>query len=106
VALDPMGAVRGGAMTLLDPAMGCACHTTLAAGETCAPMDASVRFVRTIRPASGTVSGAAREAEAVFRATGRIVSRGGCDAVREGRHEGPDGRLHAVAISSCLICAK
>jgi uncharacterized protein (TIGR00369 family) len=92
--LNPMGAVHGGwAMTLLDSALGCACHTTLARGETYASIDTSVRFVRAIRHGGG----------AEFRAVGRVVSRGRRVVVCDGRLEGPDGRLHATATSSCLV---
>ena len=48
--LNPLGVVHGGILsTLLDSAMGCAVHTTLAAGETYTTLGLDVKFVRPVR---------------------------------------------------------
>src|SRR6266581_5471061 len=46
---NPIGMVHGGfAMTLLDSAMGCAVHSTLAAGERYTTLEVKTNFVRPI----------------------------------------------------------
>jgi uncharacterized protein (TIGR00369 family) len=105
--LNPMGTVHGGwAMTLLDSAMGCACHGTLAAGESYTSVDTSVRFVRAIRASDGGHGEGTGEGENLFRATGRVISRGRRIVVCEGRLESPEGRIHATGTSSCLVISR
>ena len=51
---NPIGVVHGGfAMTILDSAMGCAVHTTLAAGEAYTTLETKVNFVRPITLETG-----------------------------------------------------
>jgi len=91
--LNPMGSVHGGwAMTLLDTAMGCACHTTLAAGEVYASLDSHVKFVRPILPGTGEVA-----------ITGRVLTRGRRIVTVEGRLATLDGTLLALGTSSCHV---
>src|SRR5258708_6454497 len=53
---NPIGVVHGGfAMTLLDSALGCAVHTTLARGERYTTLETKVNFVRPIVMATGRV---------------------------------------------------
>lgn len=91
--LNPAGIVHGGwAMTLLDSALGCAVHTTLAKGEMFVSLDTSVRFVRAITPDTGQV-----------RCIGRVQSRGRRIATAEGVIEDTKGRTLATATTSCFI---
>jgi uncharacterized protein (TIGR00369 family) len=91
---NPIGTVHGGfAMTLLDSAMGCAVHTTLAAGERYTTLEVSVNFVRPITTETGRV-----------RCEGKVLHRGGRVATAEGRLfvEGT-GKLLAHASTTCLV---
>jgi uncharacterized protein (TIGR00369 family) len=91
---NPIGVVHGGlAATLLDSAMSCAVHTTLAAGERYTTLELKVNFVRAITAATGRI-----------RAEGTVVHRGGTIATAEGRlvAEG-DGKLLAHGVTTCLI---
>jgi uncharacterized protein (TIGR00369 family) len=64
---NPIGVVHGGfAMTILDSAMGCAVHTTLAAGEAYTSLETKVNFVRPITLETGPV-----------RCEGTVLHRGG-----------------------------
>lgn len=91
---NPIGTVHGGyAMTLLDSAMACAVHTTLAAGERYTTLDLNVNFVRPITAETGRV-----------RCEGKIVHRGGTIATAEGRLTAEtSGKLLAHATTTCLV---
>src|ERR1700693_4796376 len=53
---NPIGVVHAGfAMTILDSAMGCAVHTTLAVGERYTTVETKVNFVRPITEDTGPV---------------------------------------------------
>src|SRR6187402_3127380 len=53
---NPIGSVHGGiAATLLDSSLGCAIHTTLAAGQRYTTSDLQVRYVRAMSADSGRV---------------------------------------------------
>jgi uncharacterized protein (TIGR00369 family) len=91
---NPIGVVHGGfAMTILDSAMGCAVHSTLAAGEGYTSLETSVNFVRPITLETGRV-----------RCEGKILHRGGRVATAEGKliAEGT-GKLLAHGTTTCLI---
>ncbi len=91
--LNPMGIVHGGwAMTLLDSALGCAVHTTMAKGEMYVSLDTSVRFIRAITAETGQV-----------RCIGRVQSRGRRIATAEAVIEDQKGRILASGTSSCFI---
>jgi uncharacterized protein (TIGR00369 family) len=91
--LNPIGSVHGGAITtLLDSAMGCAVHTTLAAGTGYATTDLQVRFVRPV-PSDGPR----------LRCEGEVVHRGSRLVTAEGRITDSTGRLYATATTSCLL---
>lgn len=91
--LNPMGLVHGGwVMTLLDSALGCAVHTTLAPGETYVSLDTDVKFVKPITPATGEVT-----------VTARIQTRGRQVGTSEGRAVDAQGRILALGTSSCLV---
>jgi uncharacterized protein (TIGR00369 family) len=91
---NPIGMVHGGfAMTILDSAMGCAIHTTLAAGERYTTLETKVNFVRPITADTGPV-----------RCEGVVVHRGGRVATAEGRLIAQDsGKLLAHGTTTCLV---
>jgi uncharacterized protein (TIGR00369 family) len=90
---NPIGSVHGGVYaTLLDSATGCAVHTMLSAGVGYTSLDLSVKFLRAMRVATGTVT-----------CTGRVVHLGHRTALAEARLEAAGGKLLATATSSCLI---
>jgi uncharacterized protein (TIGR00369 family) len=91
---NPIGVVHGGfAMALLDSAMGCAVHTTMAVSEAYTTLEAKVNFVRPITLETGPV-----------RCEGTVVHRGGKVATAEGRliAEGT-GKLLAHGTTTCLV---
>ena len=94
---NPIGVVHGGyAMTLLDSAMGCAVHTTLAAGDRYTSLETSVNFVRPITMETGRV-----RCEAV------VVYRGGRVATAEGKLIAEaTGKLLAHGSTTCLVIPK
>ena len=93
---NPIGVVHAGfAMTILDSAMGCAVHTTLAVGERYTTLETKVNFVRAITAETGPV-----------RCEGVVVHRGGRVATAEGRLFAENsGKLLAHATSTCLVIA-
>ncbi len=90
---NPIGLVHGGvASTLLDSAMGCAVHTTLAAGVGYTTLDLQVRFVRPITAETPPL-----------RCVGEVVHGGATVATTQGRLEDEAGRLYAHGTGSCLV---
>ena len=90
---NPIGTVHGGwSATLLDSALGCAVHTTLAPGETYTTLDLQVRFLRPVLSTSG-----------LLRAEGRVVHTGRRIATADARLIGPDGTLYSTGTTSCLV---
>lgn len=91
---NPIGVVHGGfAMALLDSALGCAVHTTLAADEAYTTVETKVNFVRPITMQTGSV-----------RCEGTVVHRGGRIAIAEGKLVAEsDGKLLAHGTSTCLV---
>ena len=91
---NPIGVVHGGwAMTLLDSAMGCAVHTTLAVGERYNTLEVKTNFVRAITVETGRV-----------RCEATVVHRGGTVATAEGKLFVKDsGKLLAHGTTTCLI---
>ncbi len=91
--LNPLGGVHGGwAGTILDSALGCAVHTTLAAGEGYATIEYKVNLTRPISPKTGEVV-----------CEGRIVHRGRTVAVSEATLKDGNGRLLAMGTETCSI---
>jgi uncharacterized protein (TIGR00369 family) len=91
---NPIGSVHGGlAATLLDSAMGCAVHTTLAEGSGYTTLELKVNYIRPITTETGRVL-----------CEGTVVHRGGRVATAEGRviAEGT-GKLLAHGTTTCLI---
>ena len=91
---NPIGVVHGGfAMTLLDSAMGCAIHTTMAVGEAYTTLETKVNFVRPITLETGPVI-----------CEGVVIHRGGKVATAEGRLIAErSGKLLAHGTSTCLV---
>jgi uncharacterized protein (TIGR00369 family) len=91
--LNPLGTVHGGiGATLLDSAMGCAVHTTLAQDEAYTTLELKVNYVRAIAPDAGRI-----------QATGTVIHRGRRIATAEARLEDSGGRLLAHATCTCLV---
>ena len=90
---NPIGVVHGGlALALLDSAMGCAVHSTLAAGVAYTTLEVKANFVRPLTADTGLV-----------RCIGTVVHRGRTVATAEGRIVGVDGKLYAHGTSTLLI---
>jgi uncharacterized protein (TIGR00369 family) len=90
---NPIGVVHGGyAATLLDSAMGCAVHTTLAAGKAYTTVDLSISLVRAITERTGTV-----------RSEAKVIHVGSSIITAEGRIVGADGLLYAHGTTTCLV---
>ena len=90
---NPMGSVHGGWFaTLLDSAVGCAVHTTLAAGKGYTTAELKINIVR---PLTDKVP--------LVRAEGKVIHVGGRMATADGRITGPDGRLYAHASTTCFL---
>lgn len=91
---NAIGVVHGGfAMTILDSAMGCAIHSTLAAGEGYTSLETSVNFVRPITLETGRM-----------RCEGKVLHRGGRVATAEGRLIAEStGKLLAHGTTTCLV---
>lgn len=91
--LNPLGTVHGGwAATLLDSALGCAVHSTLAIGEGYTTVEFKVNLVRAITPETGQVA-----------CEGKIVHRGARIAVSQGELRDAQGRLLAHGTETCII---
>ena len=90
---NPIGSVHGGVVaTLLDSAAGCAVQTTLPAGVGYTSLDLSVKYLRSVRADSGTIT-----------CTGRVVHAGRRTALAQADLRDASGRLLATATSSCVL---
>lgn len=90
---NPIGTVHAGfAATLLDSAVACAVHTTLAKGEAYTTLELKLNLVRPLTQDTGMV-----EAE------GRLVHRGRTVATAEGYLRDSAGKLYAHATTTCVI---
>ncbi|HVH64180.1 MAG TPA: PaaI family thioesterase [Candidatus Dormibacteraeota bacterium] len=91
---NPIGVVHGAfAMALLDSALGCAIHSTLAAGEGYTTVETKVNFIRPITIETGRV-----------RCEGSIVHRGARIATAEGKVIAEaTGKLLAHGTTTCLV---
>ncbi|APH71711.1 PaaI family thioesterase [Aquibium oceanicum] len=91
--LNPLGTVHGGwAATVLDSALGCAVHTTMAKGEAYTTIEFKVNLIRPITPKTGLVA-----------CEGKVVSRGRTTAVSEARLTDQNGKLLAFGTETCAI---
>jgi uncharacterized protein (TIGR00369 family) len=91
---NPIGVVHGGfAMAILDSAMGCAVHTTMAVGEAYTTLETKVNFVRPITLETGPLL-----------CEGTVVHRGSKVATAEGRLIAErTGKLLAHGTTTCLV---
>ena len=90
---NPIGSVHGGWIsTLLDSCVGCAVHSTLAAGKAYTTAELKVNFVRPVTTRA-----------VLLRAEGKVIHVGSRMATAEGRLTGPDGKLYAHASTTCFI---
>ena len=79
---------------MLDTVLGCAVHTTLAAGEAYTTQTLEVKLLRPITRETGRV-----------RAEGEITYRGRRQATAEAQILSADGKLLATGTSTCMIIA-
>jgi uncharacterized protein (TIGR00369 family) len=90
---NPLGSVHAGfAATLLDSALGCAVHSTLAKGEAYVTAEFKMNLVRPVTKDTGTVT-----------AKARIVHRGRTLGTSEGYLRDAAGKLYAHATTTCII---
>jgi uncharacterized protein (TIGR00369 family) len=91
---NPIGVVHGGyASTILDSALGCAVHTTCAAGVGYTSQTLEVKYLRPITRDTGAV-----------RAAAEVIHRGRKTATSEARLTSVEtGKLLATGTSTCLI---
>lgn len=91
--LNPLGTVHGGwAATILDSALGCAVHATLARGEAYSTIEFKVNLMRPITPSTGEVV-----------CEGRVIHKGRTTAVSEATLKDAQGRLLAFGTETCAI---
>jgi uncharacterized protein (TIGR00369 family) len=90
---NPLGTVHGGiAATLLDTVMGCAVHTTLAAGVGYTTLELKINYVRPAHTGGQTLTG-----------TGSVIHSGRRVATAEGRIVDEKGKLIAHGTTTCMI---
>lgn len=91
---NPIGVVHGGyAATILDSALGCAVHTTLAKGEAYTSLGLEAKYLRPITRDTGRVLCEAR-----------VTYRGRRQATAEAYLRAADsGKLLATGIATCMI---
>lgn len=90
---NPLGTVHGGiAATMLDSAMACAVHTTLAAGVGYTTLELKVNYIRAARTDGTTLT-----------AEGTVIHAGRTTATAEGKVLDDRGKLIAHATTTCLI---
>jgi uncharacterized protein (TIGR00369 family) len=90
---NPLGSVHGGIIaTLLDSAMGCAVHSTLAAGQGYTTLEFKLSFIRAVTKDTG-----------VLRAEGRVLNVGRRAGTAEAHLTDAGGRLLAHATTTCLV---
>lgn len=91
--LNPLGTVHGGwAATILDSALGCAVHSTLAKGEAYTTVEFKVNLTRPITPDTGEVV-----------CEGRVIHKGRTLAVSEATQKDRNGKLLAFGTETCSI---
>lgn len=91
--LNPFGTVHGGwALTVIDSAAGCACHTTLPAGVGYTTVETHANFTRPIQPDSGTL-----------RCEGRVINAGRTLVTAEAVLKDSQGRIVAHGASTLMV---
>jgi uncharacterized protein (TIGR00369 family) len=88
-----LGTVHGGwYCTLLDSAMGCAVHTTLAAGQGYTTLEIKVNMVRALT-----------DAVPLVRAEGKVLHVGRQTATAQANLVDAAGKIYGHATCTCLI---
>lgn len=91
--LNPAGTVHAGlAATMLDSAVACSVHTTLAPGEGYTTATLELKLLRPLLETTGEIY-----------AEGKVVHRGRTLATAEGRLIDKAGKLYATATTTCAI---
>lgn len=91
--LNPMGGVHGGwALAAIDSVTGCAAMSLLEPGVGYATVSTSGNLVRPIKPNSG-----------IYRAEGRVLTRGRQIITTDAFVTGPDGKLYAHGTSTLMV---
>jgi uncharacterized protein (TIGR00369 family) len=90
---NPIGSVHAGfAATLLDSALACSVHSTLAKGETYTTLEIKVNLVRAVTADIGVVT-----------AEARVIHRGRSIGTAEATLKDRTGKLYAHATTTCMI---
>ena len=90
---NPAGTLHGGWYgTILDSAMGCAVHSTLAAGTGYTTLEYKVHITRGAGPDAG-----------LLRAEGQVIHRGRRTATAEAKLTDAAGKVYAHATTTCII---
>lgn len=90
---NPIGTVHGGfAATLLDSCMGCAVHTSLAAGIGYTTVDLAITYLKSMTADTGRVV-----------ARGEVIASGRRIATARGTLVDAGGRLLATGTTTCLV---
>jgi uncharacterized protein (TIGR00369 family) len=90
---NPIGTVHGGlALTLLDSALACSIHSTLAKGEAYTSLELKVNFVRPLTAQTGPIV-----------AEGRVLHRGRIIGTADGEIKDRAGKIYAHATTTCMI---
>ena len=95
--LNPAGTVHGGwSATIVDSALACAVHATLAAGERYTSVEMKLNFLRPI-----LVGKTGR-----LICEGKVIQRGRTLALSEARLVDEGGKLYAHGSETCMIFPK
>jgi uncharacterized protein (TIGR00369 family) len=90
---NPIGAVHGGVITaILDSAMGCAVHSTLAAEVGYTTLELKVNFLRAVTLKQGEL-----------KAIGKVIHAGKRIAMAEAQLVDTNNVIYAHAVSTCMI---
>ncbi len=90
---NPLGSVHGGwYATIMDSALGCAVHTTLALGYGYTTAELSINIVRAASSKTGPL-----------RAIGKVLHSGRQLATAEARIVDVNGKLYAHGTTTCLV---
>jgi uncharacterized protein (TIGR00369 family) len=94
---NPHGAIHGGwAAAILDSALGCAVHSTLAIGEKYTTVEMKLNYLRPIFPGK----------PGRLICEGKVVHRGRTLALSEARLVDEAGKLYAHGSETCMIFPK
>jgi uncharacterized protein (TIGR00369 family) len=90
---NPIGSVHGGfAASLLDSCMGCAIHTSLAAGFGYTTVDLAIKYIKGMTTLTGPVF-----------ARGEMINAGKRIATAQGWLRDANGTLLATGTTTCLV---